>query len=225
VVPVENSTEGAVNHTLDMFMESDLKICAEAQLPIALMVMSKAGSLKGIKTIYSHAQPLAQCRRWLEEKLHWATPVAVASTAEAAKKAAATKSAASIGTTLAADLYGLPILARNVEDLAGNTTRFFVLSRNDAKRTGQDKTSVMFAVKDRVGALYDMLQPFRRNRINLTSIESRPSRKRPWEYFFFVDMAGHLSDRPVAAALKALEPQCSVFKHLGSYPAAGRPRA
>jgi len=225
VVPVENSTEGVINHTLDMFMESDLKICAEEQVPIELMLMARARTLDEIRVVYSHPQPLAQCRHWLDERLARASRIEVRSTPEAAKRAAGQRGAAVIGPELLARLHGLRILARNLEDLAGNTTRFFVLARSWSPRTGHDKTSLMFAAKDRVGVLYDMLQPFRRHRINLTSIESRPSRKRAWEYCFFVDLDGHVEDRRVASAVRDLGRYCTVVKLLGSYPAAGAPKS
>ena len=223
VVPVENSTEGVINHTLDMFMESDIKICAEVQVPIEIMLMTREKSLAGVKVVYSHPQPLAQCRHWLDERLPGASRVEMRSTPEAAKRASGQRGAAVIGPALLAHLHGLRILARNLEDLAGNTTRFFVLARAWSARTGHDKTSIMFAAKDRVGVLYDMLQPFRRHRINLTSIESRPSRKRAWEYCFFADLDGHVEDRNVASALRGLEAHCTVVKLLGSYPAAAQP--
>ena len=220
VLPVENSTEGIVNYTLDLFVDSDLKICGEELVPIRHMLMSNARELKDIRTVYSHPQALGQCRRWLEDRLPRAHLHEVSSTAEGALKAMKARTAAAIGTDLAAHMYKLKILARGVEDLPGNYTRFFVLAKSWSRRTGRDKTSVMFSVKDRVGALYDMLQPFRRHRINLTSIESRPSRKRAWEYYFFVDFLGHLEDREVSRALAELEPMCALLKLLGSYPAA-----
>jgi chorismate mutase/prephenate dehydratase len=221
VVPVENSTEGVVNYTLDQFTESDLKICAEELIPIRHVLMSGVSRLESVRTVFSHPQVFGQCRRWLDDRLPRARLSEVRSTAEAALRAKGVRGAAAIGTELAAGMYGLRILARDVEDLPGNYTRFFVLSRTWSRPTGNDKTSVMFAVKDRVGALYSMLQPFKRNRINLTSIESRPSRRRAWEYYFFVDFAGHVERRNVARALAELEKHCSVLKLLGSYPAAG----
>jgi chorismate mutase/prephenate dehydratase len=220
VVPVENSSEGAVNYTLDMFMDSEVKICAEERMPIRHVLMTKATRKDAIHELHSHPQVFGQCRRWIEIHLPKARLIAHASTGEAARAAAGKPNAAAIGPELAASLNGLPVLARGLEDIADNVTRFFVLAKSWSPRTGQDKTSVMLSLKDRVGALHAMLVPFRRNRINLTSIESRPSRKRPWEYCFFVDFEGHLEDRPVARALAALEPLCSAVKILGSYPAA-----
>ena len=223
VVPVENSTEGIVNYTLDMFFDSDLKICAEVLLPVEHMLMARKDGLPGIQVVYSHPIVFPQCRRWLQENLRQARPVEVSSTSEAARRAARERGSAAIGTELAAGMNGLRILARNIEDMTDNHTRFLVLSRRWSGRTGKDKTSVMFAVKDRVGALYDMLLPFRRNGINLTSIESRPSRRRAWEYYFFVDFLGHVAETRVARALREMEKGCSMLKLLGSYAAADLP--
>lgn len=220
VVPVENSTEGVVNHTYDMFMDSDLKICAEELTPIHHFLLSRARNLKAIRTVYSHSNIFGQCRRWLENNLHGARLVEVSSSGEASRIAAKTAGAASISTSLAARLYGLNILAEGVEDMPGNYTRFFVIGDRWSRPTGKDRTSIMFSIKDRVGALYMMLQPFRKHSINLSSIESRPSRRKAWDYYFFIDMAGHVEDRKVAKALAELEAQCRFLKLLGSYPAA-----
>ncbi len=220
VVPVENSTEGVVNHTYDMLMESGLLICAEELIPIHHCFMTRARSIGEVRRVYSHQQVLAQCRRWLEDNMRTAGKVEVSSSAAAAAMAAKNRTFAAIGTPLAARINGLRVLARNIEDYPGNFTRFFVVGRGQNPRTGRDKTSVMFSVKDRVGALYDMLQPFRRHGINLTAIESRPSRKKPWEYYFFVDCAGHASEKRIASALRELERQCAFLKLLGTYPAA-----
>jgi chorismate mutase/prephenate dehydratase len=220
VVPVENSTEGVVNHTYDMFMDSDLKICAEELTPIHHFLLSKARNLRGVNTVYSHSNIFGQCRRWLENNLHGAKLVEVSSSGEASRMAAKTAGAAAISTSLAARLYNLNILAEGVEDMPGNYTRFFVIGDRWSRPTGRDRTSIMFSIKDRVGALYMMLQPFRRHSINLSSIESRPSKKKAWDYYFFIDMAGHVEDPRVARALKELETQCRFLKLLGSYPAA-----
>ena len=222
VVPVENSTEGVVNHTYDMFMDSDLKICAEELTPIRHFLLSRAGSMKAIRTVYSHSNIFGQCRRWLETNLHGAKLVEVSSSGEGARIAAKTAGAAAIGTSLAARLYGLKILVEGVEDMPGNYTRFFVIGDRWSRPTGKDRTSIMFSIKDRVGALYMMLQPFRKHSINLSSIESRPSRRKAWDYYFFIDMAGHVEDRKVAKAIAELEIQCRFLKLLGSYPAAER---
>jgi chorismate mutase/prephenate dehydratase len=223
VVPVENSTEGTVNYTLDMFIDSDLKICAEVLLPVEHTLMATREGLSGIRTVYSHPHVFPQCRRWLQERLRQARMVEVSSTSEAARRAARERGTAAIGTELAAGLNGLKVLARNIQDMADNHTRFLVLSRQSSGRTGRDKTSIMFSVKDRVGALYDMLLPFRRNRINLTSIESRPSRRRAWEYYFFVDFLGHASEPRAAKGLRELERVSSLLKLLGSYAVAEPP--
>jgi chorismate mutase/prephenate dehydratase len=223
VVPVENSTEGIVNYTLDMFFDSDLKICAEVLLPVEHMLMARREGLSGIRVVYSHPHVFPQCRRWLQDRLRQARLVEVSSTSEAARRAAKERGVAAIGTELAAGMNGLRILARNIEDMTDNRTRFLVLSRQWSGRTGKDKTSVMFSIKDRVGALYEMLLPFRRNGINLTSIESRPSRRRAWEYYFFVDFLGHTAEPRVARALRDLEKGCSMLKLLGSYAVAEIP--
>jgi len=220
VVPIENSTEGVVNHTLDMFTDSDLKICAEELMPIHHVLMAKGGTMASIKVVYTHSNVLGQCRNWLEDNLRNARTVAAPSTSEAAKMAGGQPGAAAIGTELAARLYGMKVLARDIEDMSGNFTRFLVIGRQWSPRTGRDKTSVMFSIKDRVGALYDMLVPFKRNRINLASIESRPSRKKAWDYYFFIDCLGHADDPKVSKALKDLEKVCVFVKLLGSYPAA-----
>ena len=220
VVPVENSTEGVVNHTYDMFMDSDLKICAEELTPIRHYLLSKVKSLKGIKTVYSHSNIFGQCRRWLEKNLHSARLVEASSSGEAVRIALKTPGSAAIGTSLASRLYGLDILAEGVEDMPGNYTRFFVIGDHWSRPTGKDRTSIMFSIKDRVGALYAMLQPFWKHSINLSSIESRPSKRKAWDYYFFIDMAGHVEDKKVAKAIAELETQCRFLKLLGSYPAA-----
>jgi chorismate mutase/prephenate dehydratase len=219
VVPIENSTEGAVNHTLDMFMESDLKICSEVVLEIEHNLLSK-GSLSSIKKVYSNPQVLGQCRLWLEANLAQVELIPVSSTTKAAQIAAKGKTSAAIASKVAAERYGLKILAESIEDSPHNITRFLVIGKADVEPTGNDKTSIMFSVKDRVGVLHDMLGPFKRNRINLTKIESRPSKKQPWKYYFFVDMQGHIKDKKVRQALGELEKYCAYLKQLGSYPAA-----
>lgn len=218
VVPVENSTEGVVSHTLDMFVESDLKICSEILMPISLNLLSNSENLAGIDKVYSHWQPIAQSRRWVRENLPHAEIIEVASTAEASELAAADPTSASIASELASQLYGLNILKRRIEDNVNNFTRFLIIGKKDASPTGKDKTSIMFSIKDKVGALHDMLQAFARSNINLTKIESRPSKKRAWEYIFYLDMIGHISDEKVKSALEELKPQTMFLKVLGSYP-------
>lgn len=220
MVPVENSSEGAVWYTLDTFMDSEVKICGEELLQVHHALMSNARRKEDIREVLSVPQVFGQCRRWLEVNLPRAHQTVKLSTAQAGQAAAPDPRKAALGPELVAKLYGLKVHARHVEDVAGNTTRFFVLAKSWSPRTGRDKTSLMVSLQDRVGALFHMLQPFRRNRLNLTSIESRPSRKRPWEYYFFIDCQGHLEDPPVARAVAQLEKICSTVKLLGSYPAA-----
>jgi len=219
VVPIENSIEGAVNHTLDMFMESELKICSEISLEVSHNILANC-TMKQIKKVYSNPQVFGQCRIWLEANLPKAELVEVSSTTKAAELAVKEKNTAAIASSLASECYGLNILARSIEDSAHNVTRFLVIGIAEGKPTKRDKTSIMFSVKDRVGALHDMLVPFKKNRINLTKIESRPSKKKAWEYYFFVDMAGHYKDKNVKRALGELEGRCTYLKILGSYPMA-----
>ena len=224
VVPVENSTEGAVNYTLDMFIESNLKICAELYLPIGHHLLSNASSMKSINQVYSNPQAFAQCRLWLESNLPGAKLVSTSSTADAAKYVSDhpkfSNETACVASLLAAKAYKLKVLAPSVEDNANNTTRFIVISRTEARPTNHDRTSIVFAIKDRVGALHDMLVPFRREKINLTKIESRPSKKKAWNYFFFVDFEGHHEEPAIRRALSELEGLCTFLKVLGSYPRA-----
>lgn len=218
VVPIENSTEGVVNHTLDMFVDSNLFIVAEREEPISHHLLSISGKLKNIKAVHSHPQALAQCRRWLETHLPGVQIHESASTADAAVKATLDGSSAAIASFLAGQMYHLKTVAARIEDSTENATRFLVVGHTMAKRTGRDKTSILFSVKDRVGALYDALLPFRKANINLTKIESRPTKKRAWEYLFFVDFIGHQSEDRVQAALDQLQEHCSHIKILGSYP-------
>jgi chorismate mutase/prephenate dehydratase len=221
VVPIENSTEGVVNHTLDMFVDSRLSICAELELPIQHYLLGSARTYragKGVRTLYSHYQALAQCREWVETHLPRARVIEASSTAEAAHLASEHAGTAAIASRLAAELYGLDVLASRIEDVTHNFTRFLVIGPNEPARTGRDKTSVMFSIKDRVGALYDMLVPFKKYGLNMTKIESRPTRQRAWEYLFFVDFIGHRSEARVQKALALLERSCAFLRILGSYP-------
>jgi chorismate mutase/prephenate dehydratase len=218
VVPIENSTEGIVNHTLDMFIESDLKICAETKLGIEHYLLSRERNLKKIKRVYSHSQALAQCRNWLESHLPLARLIETASTAEAAQKAKEDNFSAAIASRLASELYGLGIVGEKIENQLENYTRFLIIGKEFPPPSGEDKTSIMFSIKDRVGALHDMLVPFKKHEINLTKIESRPSRKKAWEYIFFVDFFGHIEQPEVKKALQELERRCIFLKVLGSYP-------
>ncbi len=220
VVPIENSTEGAVNHTLDMFIDSDLKICSEVYLPIEHNLMSKARNISSIKQVYSHQQVLAQCRMWLEKNLPHAKLTPVSSTTVAASYATQNAKSAAIASDLAAEKYALKILASSIEDSAHNITRFLIIGQQDVESTGYDKTSIVFSMKDKSGALHDTLAPFKRSNINLTKIESRPSKKKAWKYYFFVDMEGHIKDKRIKQALDSIQKHCNFFKFLGSYPAA-----
>lgn len=219
VVPIENSIEGAVNHTLDMFIDSELKICSEVFLEISHSLLSKNKSKAGIKRIYSKAEVFGQCRIWLESNMPRVELVEVSSTAKAAEIVSRTPRSGCIASELAAKLHGLKILSSGIEDAAHNVTRFLVIGRTCAKPTRDDKTSIMFSVKDRAGALHDMLMPFKKYKINMTKIESRPSKIKAWEYYFFVDLEGHHLDPKVQKALSELKKFSSYMKILGSYPA------
>lgn len=218
VVPIENSTEGMVNHTLDLFVESELKICSEVFMPISYTLMSKSGSLAKVKKVYSHPQALGQCRVWLEGNLPGVAVVESASTARAAQQAAKDGQVAAIAPELAARMYQLKPIARHIEDMQDNFTRFLVIGRTNAERTGSDKTSLMVSIKDKVGALFALLRPFEKRGLNLTSIESRPSRKKAWDYYFFIDFLGHVSDAKVQASIREIEKASLTVKVLGSYP-------
>ena len=217
VVPVENSIEGVETHTLDMFVESDLKICAEIFLPVSQCLLSKAKK-EEIKVIYSHPQALAQCRGWIQENLPRAELEEVYSTAQAAKLAARRKESAAIASELASILYSLPILGKNIEDKLGNVTRFLVIGKEESAPAKESKTSLLFSLKDRVGALHNSLKPFASHNINLTKIESRPSKRKLWEYYFFVDFVGHWQEERVKKTLEELKESCTFLKILGSYP-------
>ncbi|MFH0839390.1 MAG: prephenate dehydratase [Candidatus Omnitrophota bacterium] len=221
VVPIENSIEGAVNHTLDMLADSSLKICSEVYLGISHNLLSRETDLKRIKRIYSIPQVYGQCRLWLESNMPQVELKEVSSTAKGAEIASKENGAAAIGSIMAAREYGLNVLAKSIEDVSHNTTRFLVVGRAMPRATRDDKTSLMISVKDKVGALHDMLTPFKKNRINLTKIESRPSKKRPWEYYFFVDLEGHHEDPKAKKAIQDLKKECTYVKILGSYPKAG----
>jgi len=218
VVPVENSNEGIVNHTLDMFFESDLKIIAEILLGISHDLLSNSGDLAKIRKVVSHPQALAQCRGWLEENLPQASLVDVASTALAAQLVADDDSAAAIASEQAGSLYGLRVAKHKIEDNPNNFTRFLVIGHNTPPRSGNDKTSIMFSVKDEAGILYRMLEPFSSRDINLCKIESRPLRKKAWEYIFFLDVEGHIEESVICDAIEDLRQYCQFLKVLGSYP-------
>jgi len=210
VVPVENSTEGMVSHTLDMFMESELKINAEVLLEIHHYLLSRTGRLEDIKKVYSHPQPIAQCRDWLAENLPNIPVVDVASTAVAAQIVSEDYTAAAIASELAASMYDLKVVRERIEDQVNNFTRFLVIGKKLTEMSGDDKTSLMFSVKDEIGILYRMLEPFAKRGINLSKIESRPLKKKAWEYIFFLDLMGHIADPVIAEAVHELK-QCCQF--------------
>jgi chorismate mutase/prephenate dehydratase len=222
VVPIENSTEGTVNHTLDRFLTSPLKICGEVELRIRQHLMGSMNSLGRILRVCSHPQSLAQCREWLEEHLPGIEQVPVSSNAEGARRARDEKGSAAIAGETAAEVYGLKVLAAEIEDRADNTTRFLVLGRQLFAPSGEDRTTLLVSVlhTDAPGALSRLLEPLARHRVSLTRIESRPSRRRKWDYVFFIDFEGHAQDPNVSRALAALKKRASLFRVLGSYPRA-----
>lgn len=217
VVPIENSTEGAVTYTLDMFNHTESKICAEMQLPVHHNIMSNF-SKDEVRVIYSHPQALAQCRSYLHNNYPSVALVEVRSTAEAARRASVEDHSAAVASELAAEAYSLGILDASIEDNSRNTTRFLVIGKQRPKSTGDDKTSIVFAVKDRVGALNECLSAFGAKEINMTMIESRPAKTKQGEYLFFVDFIGHRDDTAVQEVLAGLKDHCMSVKILGSYP-------
>jgi len=220
VVPVENSTEGVVTHTLDRLLISSLNICGEVSLRVHQNVMGLAQNLADIRAVYSHQQSLAQCRQWLDKNLAHAQRIAVSSNAEAARLAANDKQIAAIGGVVAAELYELPVLAKHIEDVAHNTTRFLVIGQLTSAPTGNDKTSLLLSTNNKPGALYQMLEPFATFNVDMANIESRPSQQGLWDYVFFIDILGHFEDENVAKALISLQDKVNMLKILGSYPKA-----
>ena len=218
VVPVENSMEGAVTHTLDELMNSPLKICGEVYLPVSQNLISSETSMERVSLVCSHPMALAQAASWLRREVPWASLEDVDSTAEAARRAADESGVAAVGSVLAAGAPHHKVQARNIQDARANTTRFIVLGREWAARTGRDKTSVVFSVKDRPGVLKDALSAFADEGINLTRIESRPSRKRAWTYVFFADFLGHPEEERVKRAMESLEEHCPYVSLIGAYP-------
>jgi len=217
VVPVENSTEGVVTHTLDMFVDSDLKIVSQIILPIQHCLVSKYPRDR-IKKLYGHPQTLGQCRGWIQNHLRDLEIIETSSNARSAELAAREHKSAAIAGVLAAERYGLDILESDIQDNSANATRFLVLGRQCSPPTGRDRTSLMLSITHEVGALHQALAAFRRFKLNMTKIESRPNKRRAWEYYFFVDCEGHKEDRKVAKAIVELEKQCNFVKVLGSYP-------
>ncbi|MEW5786684.1 MAG: prephenate dehydratase [Pseudomonadota bacterium] len=220
VAPVENSTEGAVNRTLDLMLNSPLNICGEVMLRVRQHLMRQQDDLTGIRVVYSHAQSLGQCHEWLSQHLPGVETVRVTSNGEAARMAAGNPEAAAIAGELAAERHKLNIVARDIEDEPNNTTRFLVLGREAVSPSGRDKTSLVLSVHNRPGALLDLLSPFASHDIGLTKLESRPARGTAWEYVFYLDIEGHRTSTNIQHALTALEGHCTFLKVLGSYPLA-----
>ncbi len=219
LVPIENSTGGGVIETLDALIDSDVKICAEVLMAIHHSLLASC-SLEEVEKIYSKPEVFAQCRNWLSATFKEAQTIPVASTAKAAQMAAAEPAAAAIGSRVAAELYGLRIICENIEDITNNITRFLVISKEDAKTTGEDKTAILFSTAHKAGALVDVLAVFKKYNINLTNIESRPSMKREWEYYFFVDFIGHRTEEQVQKGLEEARKHCLQLSILGSFPRA-----
>ena len=219
LAPVENTMGGGVIETLDALIDSDVKVCAEVLMAIHHNLLSNC-PLQEVEKIYSKPEVFVQCRNWLSATFKGTQTVPVASTARAAQLAAEEPKAAAIGSSIAAELYGLRIICENIEDIANNVTRFLVISREDAKPTGEDKTAILFSTAHKAGALSDVLDMFKRYGINLTNIESRPSRKRQWEYYFFVDFLGHRSEKHIQEGLEESRKHCLQLSILGSFPRA-----
>ncbi|WP_257310811.1 prephenate dehydratase [Geothrix fuzhouensis] len=221
VVPVENATEGAVDTTLDAFLDSPLQICAEILLPVDQALLLRPGlDLGGVRRVYSHPQALGQCRRWLEAHLPGADRIEAPSTSEAARLTREDAEGAAVASELAADLFGLQVAETKIQDLAANATRFLVLGPKSAEPTGRDRTTLLAMAQDGPGALLRLLEPLARRGLNLSRIQSRPTRRKVWEYAFFLDVEGHAADAPMAEALVELEAACASLKVLGSYPRA-----
>lgn len=220
VVPVENSTEGVISHTLDRFLSSHLKICGEVEVKVHQNLMGHVENLAQITEVFSHQQSLAQCRQWLDRHIPHARLTAVSSNAEAARLASINKQAVAIAGTVAAEVYNLPLIEKNIEDEANNTTRFIVIGKQTSSPTGKDKTSLVFSTGNQPGALHRALEPFAKFGIGMVNIESRPSRQGLWEYVFFIDIEGHSEDQNVTEALEILKSNVNMMKLLGSYPKA-----
>jgi chorismate mutase/prephenate dehydratase len=220
VVPVENSTEGVINHTLDMFVQSSLKISGEVEIRIHQHLIGRPVDLATVTRVYSHQQSLAQCREWLDANLPGGERIAVSSNAEAARLARENDGAVAIAGDTAAQIYGLDLLVRNIEDEPDNTTRFLIIGKQSVAPSGHDKTTLLISTPNKPGALYQLLEPLARNKVSMTRIESRPSRRGMWDYVFFVDIAGHIEDEAIANAVAELRGEASLFKVLGSYPVA-----
>jgi chorismate mutase/prephenate dehydratase len=220
VVPIENSSEGIVSNTLDMFVDHNLLISGEILVEVAHDLLSVTGDLEHVRKVYSHPHAIAQCRGWLERNLRSVPVFDVESTGRAAELAVDDPSAAAIAGEAAAKIYGLKSIRKRIQDNTNNVTRFIIIGKIAPNRTGNDKTSILFAARDEVGALHLMLEPFAKHQVNLTKIESRPVKTKAWEYLFFLDMEGHISAEPIAAAVDELRTRAQYLKILGSYPRA-----
>jgi chorismate mutase / prephenate dehydratase len=220
VVPVENSTEGVISHTLDRFLTSPLKICGEVEIRVHQNLMGNATSLAEITLVYSHQQSLAQCRQWLNKHMPNAQLIAVSSNAEAARLASMNKNAAAIAGIVAAEVYNLTVIEKNIEDEPNNTTRFIIIGQQLSSPTGKDKTALVVSTGNQPGALHKILEPFAKFGIGMVNIESRPSRQGLWDYVFFIDIEGHSEDKVVAQALDTVKDSVKMFRLLGSYPKA-----
>ncbi len=218
VVPVENSTEGVVNRTLDMLIDSEVKVCGEVSIRVSHDLLSGTTDRKGIRKIYSHPQALAQCRRYLDRNFPGVPRMETVSTAQAAQTALQEAGSAAIASPLASRLYGLQVLEPRIEDYRNNHTRFLVLGREEPGRTGRDKTSILFSIRDCPGSLCEILKPFSEKAVNLTKIESRPIKDKPWEYIFFLDLEGHAAEEKIREAISLLKERVLFLKILGSYP-------
>ena len=220
VVPVENSSEGMISVTLDCFLNSNLKVCGEVTLPINHQLLSKADGMSKIKTVAAHSQALGQCRAWLDRYLPDIETKPMLSNAEAAILAANDDTVAAIASDMAAKLYDLKVIASGIEDEKDNTTRFLIIGQQDYSPSGDDKTSIVISAPNKVGSLFSLIHPFSKHGIDMTRIESRPSRKNNWDYVFFIDVVGHQDDEDVNAAIEEVKEQAAFFKLLGSYPRA-----
>jgi chorismate mutase/prephenate dehydratase len=223
VVPIENSYEGSVNTTLDLFYKYDLKIGGEILLRIRHHILSKAGHMEEIKRLYSHPMPVAQCRSWLKTHMAHIPVTEVASTSLAARMAADEPGAAAVGSRFSAETYGLSVLEEHIEDHPDNVTRFLVIGKTRSEPTGKDKTSLLFFLSHKPGALHKALEALANRNVNMTRIGSRPMRARNWEYLFFVDLEGHEQDNNIREAIKEMEASCAFMKRLGSFPAGDEP--
>lgn len=220
VVPVENSTEGAIGRTLDLLMQSPLRLCGEVLLAVHQCLLAQDSDLAKIKRVYSHPQSLGQCQEWLNTHLPHAERISVASNAEAASLAAKEKHSAAIAGKQAAERFNIPVQAVNIEDDPRNTTRFLVIGNQDVAAAGKDKTSLVMSAPNRPGAVHELLVPFAKHGVSMSKLESRPAKSGLWEYVFFVDIEGHQTDNKVAAALNELKHVAAFVKILGSYPVA-----